>query len=165
MFIATTVAGPAILNATDKSRTRNPIVGEGDWKFEVIHDWGELPAGLKYGNTHGVVEDSRGRVYVHHTVHDTSELHDTMVIFDEKGKFVKSWGKEFKGGAHGLHLSREGKDEYLYLCDTKRALVTKTTLDGEKVFTVGYPEEAKEYAPGRDGKRRKYSPTNLATAG
>ena len=38
-----------------------------------------------------------------------SESHDTMVVFDDKGKFVKSWGKDFKGGAHGLHIAKEGQ--------------------------------------------------------
>src|ERR1700676_2959940 len=87
---------PAVI-ASSKSGTKNPIVGSGEFQYEVIHDWGELPAGLKYGNTHGVCEDSRGHIYVHHTVHDTSESHDSMVVFDHKGKFVKSWGKEFQG--------------------------------------------------------------------
>ena len=32
-----------------------------------------------------------------------------------KGNFVRSWGKEFRGVAHGLHIRREGKDEFLYL--------------------------------------------------
>jgi hypothetical protein len=163
-FFATAVAAPAILGAADKGGTRNPVVGEGAWKFEAIHDWGELPAGLKYGNTHGVVEDSQGRIYVHHTVHNSSESHDTMVVFDEKGKFIKSWGKDFRGGAHGLHITREGKNEYLYLCDTKRALVVKTSLEGEEVLTIGYPKQAKEYEPGADGTPKKYSPTNLAIA-
>ena len=155
-------AGPFILGASDKGGTRHPVIGEGAYKFEAIHDWGELPANIKYGNTHGVVEDSRGRIFVHHTVHNTSESHDTMVVFDEKGKFVKSWGKDFKGGAHGLHIHKEGKNEFLYLCDTKRGLVVKTTLDGEEVLTLGYPKQAKEYEPAADGKPRKYSPTNLA---
>jgi len=130
----------------------------------MIHDWGELPAGIKYGNTHGVVEDSQGHIYVHHTSHNTAENHDTMVVFDDKGKFVKSWGKDFRGGAHGLHIAKEGKNEYLYLCDTKRAIVVKTTLDGEEVFTIGYPDKAKEYEPDADGKKKKYSPTNLTLA-
>lgn len=155
---------PLLLGATSKSGTRLPVTGEGAYRFEVLHDWGELPSGLKYGNTHGVVEDSQGRIYVHHTVHNTSESHDTMVVFDAKGKFIKSWGKEFRGGAHGLHIQREGKTEFLYLCDTRRALVVKTTLDGEEVFTIGYPKEAKEYEPGPEGKPKKYSPTNLAIA-
>jgi sugar lactone lactonase YvrE len=157
-------SAPVILGASAKSGTRLPVIGEGNYRYEVIHDWGELPSGLKYGNTHGVVEDSHGRIYVHHTVHNTSENHDTMVVFDRSGKFVKSWGKDFRGGAHGLHIEREGKTEYLYLCDTKRALVVKTTLDGEEVLTLGYPKEAKEYEPAADGKPKKYSPTNLAVA-
>lgn len=158
------VAAPAILGASDKAGTKRPIVGTGEFTYEVIHDWGELPKTIAYGNTHGVCEDSQGRIYVHHTVNSVSESHDTMVVFDEKGKFIRSWGKEFKGGAHGLHIQKEGKQEFLYLCDTRRALVVKTTLEGEEVFTIGYPKEAEEYKLGPDGKLKKYSPTNLAIA-
>ena len=160
----TGLAAPLVLGAESKSGSKNPVLGEGDHKYEAIHDWGELPAGIAYGNTHGVVEDSLGRIYVHHTVNKTSERHDSMVVFDSKGKFIKSWGAEFEGGAHGLHIQREGRDEYLYLCDTKRALVVKTSLDGDLVWTIGYPKESDAYKPGADGKQQKYSPTNLAIA-
>jgi hypothetical protein len=155
---------PAILKATDKAGTKAPVLGSGKHTYEAIHDWGELPAGIKYGNTHGVVQDSQGHIYVHHTVNAASESSDSMVVFDQKGKFVKSWGKEFKGGAHGLHIQKEGSTEYLYLCDTKRAVVVKATLDGEEVFSIGYPDQSDAYKPGPDGKKLKYSPTNLAIA-
>jgi len=142
-----------------------PILGEGDHKYECTHDWGELPANIKYGNTHGVCEDAQGHIYIHHTVNDASESHDSMVVFDRKGKFVKSWGKEFKGGAHGLHIHKEGKQEFLYLCDTKRGIMVKTTLNGEEVFTLGYPKESEFYKLDKDGRpATKYSPTNLAIA-
>jgi sugar lactone lactonase YvrE len=162
-FIAA-LGTPMILGATNKSGSKLPVLGEGAYKYEVIHDWGELPANIKYGNTHGVCEDSQGHIYIHHTVNQASESHDTMVVFDAKGKFVKSWGKDFKGGAHGLHINKEGKQEFLYLCDTKRALVVKTTLSGEEVFTIGYPKESEQYKPDAEGKNKKYSPTNLAIA-
>lgn len=141
-----------------------PVTGAGAYQFEVMHDWGELPKSIRYGNTHGVAVDASGHVYVHHTVHATSESEDTIVVFDGKGRFVRSWGREFKGGAHGLKLRKEGREEFLYFCDTKRALVAKYTLKGERVWEVGYPEEAEQYKPGADGKRQKYSPTNLAVA-
>jgi hypothetical protein len=160
-FVASLTA-PIILGAADKSGSKNPILGEGEYRYEAIHDWGELPANIKYGNTHGVVEDSQGRIYVHHTVNNASESHDTMVVFDDKGKFIKSWGKDFKGGAHGLHIAKEGKNEFLYLCDTKRALVVKTTLNGEEVWTLGYPDQSEAYKPGPDGAKKRYSPTNIA---
>jgi len=162
--LGTGLSAPLLLGAANKSGSNKPIVGEGDHKYEVTHDWGQLPARIKYGNTHGVCEDSRGHIYVHHTVHATSEKSDTMVVFDKKVKFVKSWGKDFKGGAHGLHIRKEGNKEFLYLCDTQRAVVVKATLDGEEVFSLGYPKESEAYKPGADGKPVKYSPTNLAVA-
>ena len=155
----TGLAAPLILGATNKSGSKKPILGEGEHTYEVTHNWGELPADIQYGNTHGVCEDSHGHIYIHHTVYSTSEKPDSMVVFDHKGKFIKSWGKEFKGGAHGLHIHKEGKQEFLYLCDTKRGLMVKTTLNGEEVFTLGYPKEAEAYT-----KQIKYSPTNLAIA-
>lgn len=164
-FAGTLGAAPLLLGATNKSGSARPILGEGEHKYEAMHDWGELPASIKYGNTHGVCEDSQGRIYIHHTVNAASESSDTMVIFDHNGKFIKSWGKELKGGAHGLHIRKEGSTEYLYLCDTKNGIVAKTTLDGEYVWKNGYPEQAAPYQqPGPDGKRIKYSPTNLAIA-
>ncbi|HTS25691.1 MAG TPA: hypothetical protein VMH81_07445 [Bryobacteraceae bacterium] len=155
---------PTILHADDKAGSKLPVVGSGAHTFEVHHDWGELPANIRYGNTHGVIEDSQGRIYVHHTVNASSESSDSMVVFDDKGKFIKSWGKEFKGGAHGLHIQKEGSTEFLYLCDTRRGVVVKATLDGEEVFSLGYPDVSEAYKPGADGKKPKYSPTNLAIA-
>jgi len=111
------VAAPFIVGATDKAGTKRPILGNGEHTYEAIHDWGELSRPIKYGNTHGVCEDSEGHIYVHHTVHATSESSDTMVVFDEQGRFVRSWGRQFKGGAHGLTLRKEGTEEFLYLCD------------------------------------------------
>ena len=40
----------------------------------------------------------------------------------------------------------------------------KATLNGESVFTLGYPDQSEAYKPGADGKKPKYSPTNLAIA-
>lgn len=156
---------PAVAGATDKAGAKRPVTGAGEHLYEVIHDWGELPRSISYGNTHGVCVDAQGHVYVHHTVHASSSSDDTMVVFDSKGKFVRSWGSEFKGGAHGLHILKEGREEFLYLCDTVRAVVVKTTLKGEEVFKLGYPKESPEYPMNAEGKpARKYSPTNLAIA-
>jgi hypothetical protein len=156
---------PTILNATDKARIRRPVVGKGAHTYEVYHDWGRLPPWLTYGNTHGVCIDSQGHVYIHHTVGADSQYDNTMVVFDSTGKFVKSWGSEFKGGAHGLHIREEGRNEFLYLCDTKRAVMAKTTLAGELVYVLDYPKESDKYPYAADGTRGvKFSPTNVAIA-
>ena len=156
--------------AEDKTGTKNPILGEGEHKYECIHDWGELPSNIKYGNTHSVCEDAQGHIYIHHTVYKDSPSPDSVVVFDEKGKFVRSWGPMFRGGAHGMHLRKEGKTEYLYFCDEKHGIITKRTLKGEEVWTMGYPQDSPIYqkGPGSTGPGGaaglNYRPTNIAIA-
>jgi hypothetical protein len=163
-------AAPFILGAQSKSGNRLPVIGEGEFMFEVEHDWGmaSLPSRIKYGNTHSIVQDRNGHFYVHHTVHADSQSPDAVVEFDEKGKFVRSWGAMFRGGAHGMHYSVEGRNEYLYFCDEKHGIVTKRTLRGEEVWTMGYPQSSPTYqkGPGSTGPGGaaglNYRPTNIA---
>jgi hypothetical protein len=152
-------SAPGFLRAEDKSGTSKPVLGQGAHSYECIHDWGELPATIKYGNTHGVCQDSQGRIYIKHTVGKGSEKDDAIVVFDESGKFIRSWGAEFKGGAHGLHLNKEGNEEFLYLADPSRGLLVKTTLEGKDVFRMGFPEESGAY-----NNAGEYHPTNVAVA-
>jgi hypothetical protein len=174
-FLGAVAASPLLLGLQDKSGSKAPMMGSGAYAFEATHDWGVLPPQIKWGNTHGVVEDSQGHIYVHHTVHATSDSADTMVVFDGKGKFVRSWGKEFRGVAHGLWLRKEGRDEFLYLTVNAanpkmtpqpgmQAVVLKTTLTGEIVWKIEGPPSTDEYKPAADGARRPYNPTNLAIA-
>jgi hypothetical protein len=160
---AAAASAPVFLRAADKAGTKAPILGQGEHQYEAIHDWGELPRTIKYGNTHGVCEDSQGNIYIHHTVHATSESLDTMVVFDHNGRFVRSWGRQFKGGAHGLTIRKEGSEEFLYLSDYEHGIVTKRTLKGEEVFTLGYPAESEAYKP-KDKTPAAYRPTNVAIA-
>ena len=173
-FIQASTLAPAVLGAEDKAGTKRPLmraysdlkVGNGqsfdpsEYTYEVFHDWGELPSEIKYGNTHGVCQDSNGHIYIHHTVNKASQSPDAMVVFDNKGKFVRSWGAEYRNGAHGLHIRKEGSSEFLYLCDIHRHRVEKTTLTGEVVWSLGYPEEAAPYSKAKI----PYTPTNLAVA-
>src|SRR5579863_8579061 len=159
---ASAAVAPAFLRATDKAGAKNPILGEGEYRYEAIHDWGELPRTIEYGNTHGVCEDSQGNIYIHHTVHAGSDSQDTMVVFDSSGKFIRSWGRQFRGGAHGLTIRKEGSEEFLYLCDFQHGIVTKRTLKGEEVFTLGYPAESDAYKPKDKTSTVAYRPTNVA---
>jgi len=178
-FLATAgvapLAAPMLLGMQDKAGTKAPVLGTGAHVYEAIHDWGTLPPSLRWGNTHGVVEDAQGHIYVHHTVHATSDSADTVVVFDDKGKFVRSWGSEFKGVAHGLHLRKEGKEEFLYLTANAanpkmtpqpglQAVVVKTTLKGEMVWKIQGPPDVAAYRPGPDGAAKPYNPTNVAIA-
>jgi hypothetical protein len=176
-FIGTGLVAPLILKAQDKSGTRAPVLGAGDFTYEAIHDWGELPARIKWGNTHNVVEDAQGNIHVHHTVHAASESADTVVVFDRGGKFVRSWGREFRGVAHGLWIQKEGRDEFLYLTvnatnprlqppPAQSATVVKATLKGEIVYKIEGPPDIPEYKvpAGTPPTLPAYNPTNIAIA-
>jgi hypothetical protein len=175
-FIGTGLTAPLILGAQDKSGSKSITVGEGAWKYEWIANWGELPPHIKWGNTHNVVEDAQGNIYVHHTVNAESESPDSMVVFDRNGKFIRSWGKEFRGVAHGMWLRKEGSTEFLYLTVNAAkanlqpqpelpATVLKMTLNGEVVWKVHGPPDIEGYrqAPGATAPP-PYNPTNLAIA-
>ena len=95
-------AAPYVI-AQDKTGNRLPVIGSGEHQYEVIHDWGELPAGHAYGNTHGVAVDAQGFIHIKHTVGKDAKIDDAVVVFDADGKFVRSWGKQYKGGDRADH--------------------------------------------------------------
>jgi hypothetical protein len=133
------------------------LVGTGEQTYECFHDWLTPPPDILWGDTQGVAQDSRGNIYVTHTVHPESTKKDAIVVFDKKGKFKTSWGSRFEGGGHGLEIRKEGRDEFIYHCDTKNRLVVKTTLDGKVVWEKGAPPE-----PGVYKDNAPFVPTNVA---
>ena len=152
---ATTLALGSIVLADDQKI----ILGSGGHKYEWIPDWLTPPANMKYGDTHGLAQDSRGKIYLSHTVHPTSECPDGVAVFDEHGKFLTSWGPQFRGGSHGLDLRKEGHEEFLYHCDTNRRVFCKSTLDGKILWEQGLPKEAGVY-----DDKHAFVPTNIAFA-
>jgi len=153
-----TTALPTILRADDKAGSKNPILGSDAHQYEAIHNWGELPEGVVWGETHGVAVDEAGLIYVKHRTM-VPEPMDSIVVFDADGKCVRSFGKEYSGGGHGIDIRKEGGEEFLYLCDVKNRLVAKTTLTGEQLWKMHFPEEAGVYQD-----LKQFNPTNVAFA-
>lgn len=149
--------GPVLLGATDKAGRKAPVLGEGAYRYEVQHGWGRLPTHVVWGETHGVAIDEAGLVYVKHRSR-TPEPVDAIVVFAPDGTYVRSFGKEYHGGGHGIDIRKEGGEEFLYLCDVKNGIVAKTNLKGEHVWVKGRPTEPGVY----DDPQVKYSPTNVA---
>ena len=151
-------AVPTILRAADKALSRLPVLGEGAHTYEAIHGWGELPEHIVWGETHGVTVDEAGLIYIKHRS-TTAEPMDAIAVFDPEGKFVRSFGKEYHRGGHGIDIRKEGGEEFFYLCDIENRLVAKTTLTGEQLWTMQFPEQAALY---KDIKQ--FRPTNVAFA-
>ena len=62
---ATSLSGPFV-HASDKADARNPVIGEGDHRYECFHGWGELPSSIHWFETHGVAIDKAGFIYIKH---------------------------------------------------------------------------------------------------
>jgi hypothetical protein len=157
--VATTIAKPFFVHAEDKADAKALVTGKEAHQYEVIDHWAKLPDGYKFGNTHGVAETADGQIIVHHQGGGP----ESICIFDPDGKFIRSWGKEYNGGAHGLQLRKEEGGEFLYLAATGQHFVVKTDLDGKVIFKIEYPREAKN-AKGEPCYKDagKFVPTNTA---
>ena len=115
----------------------NPIIGNGDFTCECVHNWDRagLPAGYDYGNAaHGVAIDSHGLIYITHNGNPGS-----LFVFDPDGRFVKSMAEIHNAGpsakGHGVSIRREGREEFLYLAPADSGMgFTKMTLSGEVVW-------------------------------
>jgi hypothetical protein len=148
-------AAPAILTKGN-TMAANPILGAGRHTYELVPGWAKVPDNIKLGFTHGVCVDSQNRVYIFSQ--STNEKVNAMCVFDEDGKFIKTWNCDFEKGAHGLTLVKEGSDEFLWLCDyAPPARVMKCTLDGEVLLTLKHPPMPEVYP-----EVKNYIPTNAA---
>lgn len=152
----TAAVAPTILGAEDKAGTKRPIMGSGAHTYEVIHHWGTLPDSIRWGETHGVAVDEAGLIYIKHR-NKAPQPVDAIVVFDPAGKYVRSFGKEYHGGGHGIDIRKENGEEFLYLSDVLHGWVVKATLKGEHVWKKEVPQEPGVYKNGE-----KYSPTNIA---
>jgi hypothetical protein len=156
---AAAATGPTLLGVTRKADDPNPVIGTGAHKYQCFHNWGELPPDYSWQTTHNVAVDSAGLVYITHQGLKAKDKNmDTVMVFDPKGKFVRSFGKEWHGGGHGIEIRKEGPGEFIYLSNTwtPKMKLVKTNLKGEVVWEMGRPE-CKEY----EDPKTNYNPTNI----
>lgn len=163
-FLKTTAAAalttgfPAIVGASNKSGTNNVIFKVGDRSYECIHDCYTLPSTQHWQTSHGICFDQAGNAYVIMQGYDKTPL-DTIHVFDPLGKYVRSFGKEYHPGGHGIDTRLEGSEEFLYICDVAHNQVIKTSLKGDQVWKLDVPQEPKVYK-----NNKGYKPTNVAFA-
>lgn len=151
-LLAILLAGALVAAASQEQSPDRVVLGEGDHAFAWVHGWAKLPEGMGFGNTHGcVIVDSHDRVYVN------TDTENAVMVFEADGTYVSSWGKELAGGLHGMCLVKEGGQEFLYLTHIGQSKVFKATLEGEVLWSMGYPEESGKY-----DAASQFRPTSIA---
>jgi sugar lactone lactonase YvrE len=122
--------------------------GSGKYTYKVVEGWGRLPKGWKWGWIPAVACDSKDRVYVY------SRSEHPLVIFDQDGNFLDSWGEGILKDAHGIYIDA---DDNVYCTERETHCVRKFNRSGELVMTIGAPDRP---AP-KDGDPFN-KPTDLA---
>lgn len=124
----------------------NQLVGHGEYQYKVIRDWAKMSlAHNPILNCHEMVMDSKGRLIM---IGDHTD--NNIFVFDKSGKLLDSWGTRYPGG-HGLTLSKEGEEDFLFIVDCgwyqdkfgkwnrQAGVVSKTTIDGRLLFNLPDP--------------------------
>ena len=129
-----------IFPITKKAFEENPIIGHGDFRYQVDKKWGiQDPSQFPVNHCHEMVIDRKDRIFM-----TTTHPKNNILIYDRGGKILGSWGTEFPG-AHGLTLSEEGDEEFLFITDPETHKVCKTTLKGTKILEIKTPKEISDY--------------------
>ena len=78
---AAIAAAPSVITA---SKTDSPlIVGDGEYKYEVLHDWPQLPGDYTWQTTHNVAVDKSGNLYVIHEGRENLKEHPSIFVYEE----------------------------------------------------------------------------------
>jgi hypothetical protein len=155
-FLSTAAAGTAAVFAAPAVVTASKtdsqiIVGEGDHKFEVIHNFPQLPEKYTWQTTHNVAVDKAGNLYVIHEGRREQKEHPSIFVFDSEGKFIRAFGAQFQGGGHGIEIRQEGNEEFLYVCAYQHLKTfAKMDLKGGLVWQQYAPMESGVYAEGEN---------------
>ncbi len=108
-------------------------------KYRVNIRFGEepdtMPDGWKFGRVSAVATDSANQVYVFHR----GKKADPIVVFDSKGKYLRSWGRGMFGNPHGLRVD---KNNNVWITDNGDHQVMKFTNEGQLLLTLGIKGKA-----------------------
>jgi len=138
----------------NKPYYKDLIIGHNSHQYKIDLNWGTLDK-QKYPvkDCHEMIQDSKGRIVLL-----TNHIKNNILIYNKRGILINAWGNDFPG-AHGLTLSVEDGKDYLFITDTERHEVIKTTIDGKVVMQIPFPQESEKYS-----LANQYLPTETAIA-
>lgn len=131
-------------------------VGTGQYTYEVIEQWGSLPAGMSFGPMSAVAADSQGRIYAF------QRKDPPVLVFDREGRYLDSWGDSAIADPHGFFI---GPDDVVYLTDRDDHVALRFTLDGKPLGVLGNRGQPSDTGCEEDGGRvvRAAGPFNKPT--
>lgn len=104
------------------------VFGEGDYRYELVENWGNFPNTWKIAVVPGICIDNKDRLYV------LSRGVPPIAVLDTEGKCLEHWGDGVFVRAHGVYLT---EDDQVYCADDGAHAVYKFDQNRELIFTLG----------------------------
>jgi DNA-binding beta-propeller fold protein YncE len=115
--------------------------------YEAVPEFLNLPENVKPGACSAVAINSKGDLYLFH------RGAKPILCFDSSGKFVRSWGDNLIGAAHGMRVD---SDDNVWVTDTGHHTVYKFSPIGKLLLALGTTDR-----PGT-GNDQFNKPTDIA---
>jgi hypothetical protein len=132
----------ARMDDADRKQSQGTLqTGNGEWTYEVVPDWGRLPAGTVFGGTHGAIaQDNSGHIYV------STQSATGVLVYSPDGSLVKIIASEYPE-IHSMVYAQENGEEYFYTTVQKGTpkqnwIFLKMKTDGTVVQKITAPSEA-----------------------
>lgn len=138
-ILVSAVLSACVISAQPTPKGWYPHEG-GLLKYRVNIRFGEepdtMPDGFKFGRVSAVATNREAtEVYVF----QRGKKADPIVVFDTKGKYLRSWGKGMFGNPHGMRVDREGN---VWVTDNGDHQVMKFDRMGKLLLTLGIKGKA-----------------------
>jgi hypothetical protein len=156
-FLQTTAATAAVLpwasglaSAADADPT---VLGQGKFRFRPVKDWSFKRDGspVLVADCHEFARTRAGSMIL-----CTTETANNLIEFSPDGRVIRTFGTTYPG-IHGLNISEENGEEFLWITDTKRRIVVKLDMQGRELLTLGWPEGTGDYK-----EEKNFCPTETA---
>ena len=128
-------------------RTSEQAVMLASIQYEPVPGFLKLPDDITLGACSAVAVNSRNELYVFH------RGSQPILCFNAAGEFLRSWGDDLIGAAHGLRVDA---DDNVWVTDTKHHLVFKFNEAGKLLLALGTSDR-----PGT-GREQFNKPTDVA---
>ena len=105
------------------------IVGSGDYRYEAVPSWPNMPRYWSFGPASDAAVNSKDEVHIF------SRGEHPLTIWDTEGNFISSWGEgQFSDNEHGIYIA---PNDNIWLVDADYHIATEHTPSGEVLRTLG----------------------------
>ncbi|MEO1983239.1 MAG: carbohydrate-binding family 9-like protein [Fuerstiella sp.] len=96
--------------------------------YEPVPEFLQLPDNIRLGPCSAVAINSKGELYLFH------RGPQPILCFDVSGRFLRSWGDNLIGTAHGIRIDG---DDNIWVTDIKHHMVFKFDTTGKLLLALG----------------------------